>query len=83
MKNFLDWMLKTMTGALAAVIFLAIADTHVFPLSLPLLTAGRRKLVLNMPDVVGFIVSVLLAAAAFYIIGYGLRRAWSVLWSKF
>jgi hypothetical protein len=83
MKTFLDWMLKALTGALAVVIFLAVAGSRVFPLSLPLLTSGGRKLILNMPDAVGLIVFVLLAAVAFYMIGYGLRRAVSVLWSKF
>lgn len=68
-------MLKALTGALAVVIFLALAGTHVFPLSMPLLTAGGRKLVLNMPDAVGLIVFVCLAAAIFYVIGYGMWSA--------
>lgn len=76
-------MLKTLTGALAVGIFLVAASSHMFPLTIPLLTAGERKLVLNMPDTVGLIVFVLLAAAAFYIIGYGIWRVMSVLWSKF
>jgi hypothetical protein len=58
-------MRKTLTGALAVVIFLALAGTHVFPPSMPLLTAGGRKLVLNMPDAVGLIVFVCLAATIF------------------
>jgi hypothetical protein len=83
MKTFLDWMLKTLAGALAVVILLAFTGTRVFPLKLPLLTAGGRKLVLNMPDAVGFIVFVCLAAGILYIIGYGIWRAVHFLWSKF
>ena len=83
MKTFLDWMLRVLTGAVAVVIFLAIAGSHVFPLSLPLLTTGGRKLVMNMPDATGLIVIVLLLAVAFYIIGFGIWRAMRVLWSKF
>jgi len=83
MKTFLDWVFRALTGAVAVVIFLAIAGSHVFPLSLPLLTTGGRKLVLNMADTTGLIVIVLLAAVAFYIIGFGIWRAMSLLWSKF
>jgi hypothetical protein len=83
MKTFLDWIVKTMTGAIAAGIFLAVAGVHVFPLTVPLLTVGGRKLVFNMPDAVGLIVFVLLAAAILYTIGHGIWRTLSVLWSKF
>ena len=83
MKTFLDWMFRALTGAVAVIIFLAIAGRHVFPLSMSLLNAGGGKLVLNMSDAVGLIVFVLLAAVAFYIIGYGFWKAISVLWSKF
>ena len=83
MKTFLEWMIKALTGALAVVIFLAIAGTHVFPLSVPLLTVGGGRLVLNMPDAVGLIAFVCLAAAIFYVIGYGTWRAINFLWSKF
>ena len=83
MKTFLNWMFRALTGALAVTIFLVVAGTHVFPLSLPLLTTGGRKLVLNTPDAIGLIVFVCFSAAAFYVIGYGIWKAMSVLWSKF
>jgi hypothetical protein len=83
MKTFLDWMLKALTGVLAVGIFLAAAGSHVFPLTMPLLTVGGRKLVLTMPDAVGLIVFVCLAAAILYIIGHGIWKAMSFLWSKF
>jgi hypothetical protein len=83
MKTFLNWTFRALTGAVAVLIFLVIAGRHVFPLSMPLLNVGGRKLVLNMSDAVGLIVFVLLAAVAFYIIGYGFWKAISVLWSKF
>lgn len=83
MKTFLDWMLKALTGAFAVGIFLAAAGSDVFPLALPLLTVGGRGLVLNLPDAVGLIAFVCVAAAVFYIIGYGIWRAMSFLWSKF
>ena len=83
MKIFLEWMVKTLTGALAAGIFLAAASLHVFPLTVPMLTAGGRKLVLNMPDALGLIVFVCVAATVFYLIGYGIWKAVSALWSKF
>ena len=83
MKTFLEWMLKAITGALAVSIFLAAASSRVFPLTAPLLTVGGRKLVLNLPDAVSFIVIVLLGAIAFYIIGYSIGKAMSFLWSKF
>jgi len=79
----LDWTLKAMTGALAAGIFLAAAGSHVFPLTVPLLTVGGRNLVLNMPDAVGLIVFAYLAAAILYTIGHGIWRTMIVLWSKF
>ena len=53
------------------------------PLTVPLLTVGGRKLVLNLPDAVGLIVFVCLAAAILYIIGHGVWRAISFLWSRF
>ena len=83
MKTFLDWILKALTGALATGILLAAAGSHVVPLTVPILTVGGRKLVLNMPDAVGLMVFVCLAAAVFYIIGHGVWKAMSVLWSKF
>jgi hypothetical protein len=83
MKTFLDWIVKTMTGAIVAGIFLAVAGVHVFPLPVPLLTVGGRNLVLNMPDAAGLIVFVLLAAAVLYMIGYSIWKAMSFLWSKF
>jgi hypothetical protein len=83
MKTFLDWMLKALTGALAVGIFLAAAGSHVLPLTLPLLTVGGRKLVLNMPDAVGLIVFVCLAAAIFYTFGHGIWKAMSFLRSRF
>ena len=83
MKTFLEWIVKTVAGAVAAGIFLAVAGVHVFPLTVPLLTVGGRKLVLDMPDAVGLIVFVCLAAAIFYIIGFVLWKAMSFLWSKF
>lgn len=83
MKTILDWLLKVLTGALAVCIILAPADSLVFPLTLPLSTVGGRKLVLNMPDAVGLVVFVCLAAAIFYTIGYAIWRAMSFLWSKF
>ena len=83
MRIFLEWISKALTGALVVGIFLAAAGSHVFPLTLPLLTVGGKKLVLNMPDAVAFIVFVLLAAAILYTIGHGIRRAMSFLWSKF
>jgi hypothetical protein len=83
MKTFLDWMLKALTGALATGIFLAAAGSKVLPLTMPLLTVGGRKLVLNMPDAVGLIVFVCLAAAILYTIGHGIWRAMRFLWSKF
>jgi len=83
MKTFLEWMLKTLTGAVAVGILLAAASSRVFPITVPLLTVGGRKLVLNMTDAVGLIIFVLFAAIAFYIIGYSIGKAMSVLWSKF
>lgn len=83
MKTFLDWMLKALTGALAIGIFLAAADSHVLPLTLPLLTVGGEELVLNMSDAVGLVVFVWLAAAILYTIGQGIWRAMSFFWSKF
>ncbi|MGB7932975.1 MAG: hypothetical protein WCH04_12245 [Gammaproteobacteria bacterium] len=83
MKTFLELMLKALTGALAIGLFLAAAGSHVLPLTLPLLTVGGRRLVLNMPDAVGLIVFVCLAAAILYAIGHGILRAMSFLWSKF
>jgi hypothetical protein len=83
MKTFLEWILKALTGALAVGIFLGAASSRVFPLTVPLLTVEGRKLVLNLPDAVGLIVFVCLAAAILYIIGHGVWRAMSFLWSKF
>jgi len=83
MKIFLEWMLKALTGAVAVGILLAAASSRVFPLTVPLLTVGGRKLVLNMPDAVGLIALVCLAATILYIIGHGIWKAMSVLWSKF
>jgi len=83
MKTFLDWIVKTMTGAIAAGIFLAVSGVHFFPLPVPLLTVGGRNLVLNMPDAIGLIVFVLLAATGLYMIGYCIWKAISFLWSKF
>jgi hypothetical protein len=83
MKTFFEWMLKALTGALAVGIFLVVASSHVFPLTVPLLTVGGRKLVLNMPDAVGFIAFVLLGATILYLLGYGIVKAIRVLWSKF
>jgi hypothetical protein len=82
-KSFVDWMFKALIGALSVGIFLPAAGSHVFPLTVSLLSAGGRKLVLNMPDAVGLIVFVLLAAAILYTIGHGIWRTLSVLWSKF
>ena len=77
-------MLKALTGALAIGIFLAAAGSKVLCRStMPLLTVGGRKLVLNMPDAVGLIVFVCLAAAMLYTIGHGIWRAMRFLWSKF
>ena len=76
-------MLKALTGALAIGIILAATDSTVLPLTVPLFTVGGRKLVLNMPDAVGLIAFVCLAAAIFYVIGYGTWRAINFLWSKF
>ena len=83
MKTFLDWMLKTLTGALATGILVVAAGSHVMPLTLPLLTASGKKIILNIPDTLALIVFVLLAAIAFYIIGYSIGKAMNVLWSKF
>jgi hypothetical protein len=83
MKPFLDWMLKTVTGALAVGVLLSAAGSQAFPLTVPLLTVGGRKLDLNMTDAVGLIIFMFLAAIAFYIIGYSIGKAMSVLWSKF
>jgi hypothetical protein len=83
MKTFLDWILKALTGALAVGILLAAAGSHVLPVTLPLLTVGGRKLAVNMPDAVGLIVFVYLAAAMLYAIGQGIWKAMSFLWSKF
>ena len=76
-------MLKALTGALAIGIILAATDSTVLPLTVPLFTVGGRKLVLNMPDAVGLIIFVCLAAAIFYIIGYGIWKAMSFFWLKF
>jgi hypothetical protein len=63
MKTFLEWMIKALTGALAVGIFLGAASSRVSPLTVPLQTVGGRKRVLNLPDAVGLIVFVCLAAA--------------------
>ena len=82
MKTFVDLMLKALTGALAIGIFLAAAGSNVLPLTMPLLTIGGRKLVLNMHDAGGLIVSVCLAAAIFYSIGHGIWRCDEFLTSQ-
>jgi hypothetical protein len=83
MKTLLDWMFKSLSGAIAVGVLLVAAGPHIFPLTLPIVTAGGRALVLDMPDAVGFIVLVFFAAAFFYVIGYGIWRATGFLWSKF
>jgi hypothetical protein len=83
MKTLLDWMLKAMTGVLVVCIFLAVGGSHVIPLTLPLLTVAGKQLVLNMSDAVGLVVFVWLSAAILYIIGHGIWRAMSFLWTKF
>jgi len=83
MKTFLDWLLKTLTGAITVWILLATAGSHVLPLTVPLLTVGGRKLVLSMPDAFGLIVFVCLAATVLYMVGYGIWKAMNFLWSKF
>jgi hypothetical protein len=74
---------KALTRTLAVGLFLAAPGHHVFPRTVPLLTAGGRTLDLNMPDAVGLIVLVCLAAALLYIIGYGIWRAMNFLRSEF
>jgi len=83
MKTLLDWMFKALSGAIAVALLLVAAGSHIFPLALPLVTAGGRTLVLNMPDTFGFIVIVFFAAVFFYVIGYGIWRVTGFLWSKF
>lgn len=83
MKIFFEWILKALTGVLAVGIFAAAAGSRVFPLTLPLLTAGGRKLALNMLDAAGLIVFVLLAATVLYMIGHVIWRTVHFLWSRF
>lgn len=83
MRILLDWMLKALTGVLVVFFFLAVGGTYVLPITLPLLTVGGWPLVLNMPDAVGLVVFVWLAASILYTIGYGFWRAVSFFWSKF
>jgi hypothetical protein len=84
MKTFFDWMVKTLTGALAVgILLIAAARSPLFPFTVPLLSAGGRTLVFTLPDALGLIVFVCLAAALFYIIGFLIWKAMSVLWSKF
>lgn len=83
MKTILDWMLKALTGAILVFIFLAVGGTRIFPITLPLLTAGGKALVINMSDAAGLVVFVWLAASILYTIGYGFWRATAFLWSKF
>jgi uncharacterized membrane protein len=83
MKPFFDWLIKALTGALAVGGIMLAAGSHVFPVTVPLLTVGGRIFVLNMTEAFGLIVFVLLAAVAFYIFGYSIWKAMGVLWSKF
>jgi transposase-like protein len=66
-------------GSLAVDVFLAAASSRVFPLTVPLVTTGGSKRVLNLPDAASFIAIVLSGAVVFYTIGLAMR----VLWSKF
>ena len=83
MKTFLDWMLKTLTGAFAVAVVLLALGPHILPLTMPLLTVDGRKLILNMPDVVELIVFVWSAATALYVIGFSVWKLTRFFWSKF